>query len=285
MGYPENFKIVTKAITDNILLASSAFSRVDKLNFGARMAIFKLSQQEQEQEQGGGRGGDQKIILWSPLPYTPQVIDTILKFTGISQESDLKINYVIIPDREHNLAGKKYQEVFPDCKIIGMEGIKNINIDYKFTESMGNKIIKDEELKNFINDDDIVNNFEFVYLPKHTNQELVIFEKKAKALFEADLLFNLGVPGTVQGTTILEQYSPELGFAKGFNPHSGWSFMTRYLQPYSKVGRFMFRKFVNVNASKAGLEGIYSWDFNTIVMCHGNVITENARQTFKDVFL
>ena len=45
---------------------------------------------------------------------------------------------------------------------------------------MGNKIIKDEELKNFINDDDIVNNFEFVYLPKHTNQELVIFEKRQK---------------------------------------------------------------------------------------------------------
>lgn len=124
MGYPENFKIVTKAITDNILLASSAFSRVDKLNFGARMAIFKLSQQEQEQEQGGGRGGDQKIILWSPLPYTPQVIDTILKFTGISQESDLKINYVIIPDREHNLAGKNIKKFSQIVKLLVWKGLK-----------------------------------------------------------------------------------------------------------------------------------------------------------------
>ncbi|RCK66688.1 hypothetical protein Cantr_02743 [Candida viswanathii] len=274
MGYPENFKIVTKALTDNILLASSAFTRADKFNFGARMAILKYPVQDHE-----------KIILWSPLPYTPQVVDTILKFTGVPQESQLKINYVIIPDREHNLAAQKYQDVFPECKIIGMEGIDSVSIDYKFTEAMGNKIIKGEELRLFIDDDTIVDNFEFVYLPKHANQELVVFEKKAKTLFEADLLFNLGAPGTVQGTTTLEQYSPELGYAKGFNPHSGWSFITRYLQPYSKVGRFLFRKLVDVNASKAGLEAIYSWDFSTIVMCHGNIITERAKEAFKHVFL
>ncbi|KGR00413.1 hypothetical protein MG1_02241 [Candida albicans GC75] len=278
MGYPPNFKIVTKSLTENILLASTAFSRVDKFNFGARMAVFKFPQSN-------------KIILWSPLPYTPQVIDVLTKFTNNTDESNLNIAYVIIPDREHNLAAKSYKEKFPGCKLIGMEGLdeNSLKLDYKFIKSMGNKVLKNDELKQIFNDSDsglIVDNFEFVYLPNHANQELVVFDKSSSTLFEADLLFNLGVPGSTSGETILEQYSPELGFPKGFNPHSGWSFITRYLQPYSKVGRFLFRKLVDINHSKPGLEAIYnSWDFKTIVMCHGNIITKDAKEAFKHVFV
>lgn len=278
MEYPPNFKIVTKSLTENILLASTAFSRVDKFNFGARMAVFKFPQSN-------------KIILWSPLPYTPQVIDVLTKFTNNTNESNLNIAYVIIPDREHNLAAKSYKEKFPGCKLIGMEGLdeNSLKLDYKFIKLMGNKVLKNDELKQIFNDSDsglIVDNFEFVYLPNHANQELVVFDKSSSTLFEADLLFNLGVPGSTLGETILEQYSPELGFPKGFNPHSGWSFITRYLQPYSKVGRFLFRKLVDINHSKPGLEAIYnSWDFKTIVMCHGNIITKDAKEAFKHVFV
>lgn len=278
MGYPPNFKIVTKSLTENILLASTAFSRVDKFNFGARMAVFKFPQSN-------------KIILWSPLPYTPQVIDVLTKFTNNTNESNLNIAYVIIPDREHNLAAKSYKEKFPGCKLIGMEGLdeNSLKLDYKFIKLMGNKVLKNDDLRQIFNDSDsglIVDNFEFVYLPNHANQELVVFDKSSSTLFEADLLFNLGVPGSTLGETILEQYSPELGFPKGFNPHSGWSFITRYLQPYSKVGRFLFRKLVDINHSKPGLEAIYnSWDFKTIVMCHGNIITKDAKEAFKHVFV
>lgn len=278
MGYPPNFKIVTKSLTENILLASTAFSRVDKYNFGARMAVFKFPQSN-------------KIILWSPLPYTPQVIDVLTKFTNNTNESNLNIAYVIIPDREHNLAAKSYKEKFPGCKLIGMEGLdeNSLKLDYKFIKLMGNKVLKNDDLRQIFNDSDsglIVDNFEFVYLPNHANQELVVFDKSSSTLFEADLLFNLGVPGSTLGETILEQYSPELGFPKGFNPHSGWSFITRYLQPYSKVGRFLFRKLVDINHSKPGLEAIYnSWDFKTIVMCHGNIITKDAKEAFKHVFV
>ena len=278
MGYPPNFKIVTKSLTENILLASTAFSRVDKFNFGARMAVFKFPQSN-------------KIILWSPLPYTPQVIDVLTKFTNNTNESNLNIAYVIIPDREHNLAAKSYKEKFPGCKLIGMEGLdeNSLKLDYKFIKLVGNKVLKNDDLRQIFNDSDsglIVDNFEFVYLPNHANQELVVFDKSSSTLFEADLLFNLGVPGSTLGETILEQYSPELGFPKGFNPHSGWSFITRYLQPYSKVGRFLFRKLVDINHSKPGLEAIYnSWDFKTIVMCHGNIITKDAKEAFKHVFV
>ena len=47
------------------------------------MAVFKFPQSN-------------KIILWSPLPYTPQVIDVLTKFTNNTNESNLNIAYVII---------------------------------------------------------------------------------------------------------------------------------------------------------------------------------------------
>ncbi|RLV89450.1 hypothetical protein JA1_005161 [Spathaspora sp. JA1] len=267
MVYPKDFKIVTNQLSDNLLLASTSFVRANKFNFGARMAVFK---------------NNQDLIVWSPLPYNDQVVSTLTDFSG---DNKFNITHVIVPDREHNLAAKSYKDKFPAAKIIAMENIESFKPDYLFTKAHGNKLLKGEELKKIVADDVIVDNFEFVYLPFHGNQELVLFDKKSKTVFEADLLFNLGVPGSTSGKVVLEQFSPELGFKKGFNPHSGWSYPTRYMQPYSKIGRFLFRKLVNPDKSREGLNAIYSWDFDTLVMCHGNIITKGAKDAFKHVFL
>ncbi|KAI5965195.1 uncharacterized protein KGF55_001415 [Candida pseudojiufengensis] len=273
MGYKDNFKVVTKTLSNNILLAATSFKRFDKINFGNRMAIFKYPS-------GSPDSVIPRLIIWSPLPYSPNVLNVINEFSGVSSESNLDIAYVIVPDREHNLAAKLYKEKFPNTKIIGVENTENVPLDYTFIEKQGNKLISGETLKEFIDDELIYKNFDFVYLPYHANSELVVYEKNSKTLFEADLLFNLGDPNEK-----LEQFSPALGYPENYNPHFGWSFLTRYLQPYSKVGVFMFDKLVNLNKSKPGLEAIYSLDFNTIVMCHGNIITKDAKKAFKNVFL
>ena len=44
MGYPPNFKIVTKSLTENILLASTAFQESINSIYAARMAVFKFPQ-------------------------------------------------------------------------------------------------------------------------------------------------------------------------------------------------------------------------------------------------
>lgn len=271
-GYPANFKIVTQSISPNVMLASSAFLRFNKFNFGNRMALFKFNK---------------NIVVWSPLPYGPQVRATLSQFANSETEGgEYNITHVIVPNREHNLAAKSYKTEFPNVKIIAMENIPDMPTDYLFTSKLGNKVLKGDELASIVGGDEIiVNNFEFVYLPFHQNQELVMYEKSSKAVFEGDLLFNLGVPGLTSGKVTLEQFSPETGYPKGFNPHGGWSFMTRYMQPYSKVGGFLFRKLVNVDKSKPGLEAIYGWNFDKIVMCHGNVLTKDAKEAFKHVFL
>ena len=129
MGYPPNFKIVTKSLTENILLASTAFQ--ESINSILVLVWRYLNFLNQ-------------IILWSPLPYTPQVIDVLTKFTNNTNESNLNIAYVIIPDREHNLAAKSYKRKISGCKLIGMEGLdeNSLKLDYKFIKLMGNKVLK-----------------------------------------------------------------------------------------------------------------------------------------------
>ncbi|EDK44433.1 hypothetical protein PVL30_003453 [Lodderomyces elongisporus] len=301
MGYPTNLKITTKSLTENILLASTAFTRFDRINFGARMAILKFpatttpvanananagatAGADTNVGVGVGVAGDkssrERVVIWSPLPYSPQVLEVIQKFTGAKTEADIRIDYVIVPDREHNMAASVFKEKFPQAKIIGPEKTEKVDLDVVFTESLGNKVIAGEDLRKLIDDDVIVDNFEFVYLPYHANSELVAVEKKSKVLFEADLLFNLGAKNEQQ-----EQFSPATGYPENYNPHTGWSYPTRYLHPYSKVGKYMFNKIVNKAQSKAGLEAIGALDFNAIVLCHGNIITKNAKEAFKHVFL
>ncbi|CAK9439312.1 uncharacterized protein LODBEIA_P34950 [Lodderomyces beijingensis] len=285
MGYPHNFKIATRQLTKNILLASTAFSVFNVINLGARMAVFKFSTtgapvNSAEADASETAPASGKAVIWSPLPYSPQVLDVLKDFLGASSEADLDIAYIIVPDREHNLNASKYKEKFPHVKIIGPEKIKKVELDITFTEKEGNKLISGGSLAQLVDGDRvIVDNFEFVYLPHHFNSELVMFEKSSRAIFEADLLMNLGV------NEPLEQFSPATGYAETYNPHAWFSYLTRYMQPYSKVGNYILNKVVNRTKSQRGLEAIAAWAFDTIVVCHGNIITKDAKGAFKHALL
>lgn len=227
------------------------------------------------------------IVIWSAIPYCEDVERALRMASG--KEENFNVKYLIIPDTEHTMACKSFKAKFPEMKIIGMKGVQlgDGKVDYAFGDEHANKIIDLPIMAQVgLTDPTIANNFEFVYLPTHANKELVVFDKKSKTLFEADLLFNLGVPGTTSGKVTLEQYSPDTGFPAHFNPHFGCSFFTRYLQPYSKVGKYLFNKIAKSTdpACRSGLQAINSWDFERIVMCHGNIIESNAKDAFQNAF-
>lgn len=258
MGYPTNLKAAIRKLSDNIVIVSTAFSRVNILNFGARMALINYNNQ---------------VIVWSAIPYGDEVAKGLELLMGQSQYD---VSYLIIPDCEHTMAAQSFKSHHPNIKIIGMDGlsIPNLTVDFQLDKSMANKALASEQLAKLGVDPVISDNFEFVYLPYHRNRELVMFDKKNKILFEADLLFNLGVKQP------LEQYGPATGYPEKFNPHGGLSYLTRYMHPYSKVGRSLSNSVVNIEKSRPGLQAIYNWDFNQIVMCHGNVIDTNAKDAF-----
>lgn len=270
MGYPSNFKAVSRKLTPNTVITSVPFSRANKLNFGGRMALFNY---------------DNQIVVWSAIPYSNEAIEGLRLLTG--KENGFNVTHLIVPDKEHTIAAGSFKTAYPNLKVIAMESVlvPGVSIDYVVKDSQGGTLLNKASLLEIgITESVILDNFEFVYLPHHKNKELVMYDRNSKILFEADLLFNLGVEGTVDGSTTLEQYSPETGYEKGFRPHTGWSYPTRYLQPHSKVGNYLMNKIAESSKSKEGLQAVYDWDFQKIVMCHGNVIEKDAKQSFKSVF-
>lgn len=276
MGYPKTLKAVSRKLTSNIVIASCGFTRVNTLNFGARMALFNY---------------DNDIVVWSAIPYGDEVVKALELLTG-RNEGPFNITHLVIPDKEHTIAARSFKSNYPNMKIIAMETVDlgtDCPIDYTITSKVANQLIDKRVLAEDIGIQEsvILNNFEFVYLPTHANKELVMFDMNSKILFEADLLFNLGVPGTTSGKVKLEQFSTSTGYPEGFRPHSGRSFLTRYLQPNSKVGNWLARSVTKTNNpdTQKGLRTIYnSWDFEKIVMCHGNIIEKDAKGAFKSVF-
>lgn len=261
MGYPNPLKVSTRKITDNVVTSSCAFQLLDRINFGGRMAL--ISQND-------------NIIVWSAMPYGEEVENALKLLVG--ERESYNVSHLIIPNTEHVMAAKSFKKKYPNLKIIASEAVElgeSCPIDYKLTTKDGNKVIDSTILEEIgIKDSVITENFEFVYLPFHKNKELVAFDKTSKTIFEADLLSNLDPKQK------LEQFSPETGFPENFFPHLGWSFLTRYLQPYSKVGAILANRLNRGVKGAEGIKAIYGWNFERIIMCHGNIIEQGAKDAF-----
>ncbi|RLV89936.1 hypothetical protein JA1_004902 [Spathaspora sp. JA1] len=273
MVYPEPLKVAIKKLSNNVVTVSCPFTLLNKLNLGARMTIFHYE-------------GD--VIIWSPLPYNKQILnDAIAELTT----DDYSIKYVMIVNVKHNMCAAEYKRQIPGVKLIGPSPTEtgDVEIDVKLTNENAMKIIKGDmwtsELG--ITDDSFIKNLELVYNSYQKNKELQLFENNIQSLFVGDLLFNVGIHGTTSGDHILEQYSPELGFDKGFNPHGGWSFATRYLQPFSIIGRFLMNDLQRTRKypqeTKEFVKLLNSWDFKEIVVLHGDII-KNGKEAFVSIY-
>lgn len=263
MAYPDPLKVVSRKITESIVLSSSGFKRFDRINFGARMALFNYNG---------------SIVVWSALPYGEGVRNA-LDMSGANQGAS--VSYLIIPDREHTMAAKSFKEHFPQLKIIAMEGVDlgSVAIDHVVTSKYENQLLDKEKLQEIgIRDPVILNNFQFVYLPAHQNKELVTYDINLKSVFQADLVFNLR-PGDGN-----EQFSSECGHPEGANAFGGFSYPARYMNPDSCIGRYLMNKVANSSASAEGLRAIYGWDFDRLVMCHGLVFEKGGKEAFAKVF-
>lgn len=256
MPYPKDLKIINRKLTDNLVIASCPLTVGGFLNFGARMALFNYNGQ---------------ILVWSAFPYE-HLIKALQLLTG--EEDDFNVTHLIIANTEHTMGAPSFKEKYPNIKIIGPKVLPNLDI-----------VINEEEKYISVTDDKFLSeNFEFVYFPYHKNSEVAVYDKNSKSLFVCDLFLNLGIPGTTSGEVTLEQYSPETGFKKGFNSHSGTSFVTRYMQPFSVLGNWLGYRVSGGAKSTAAAKLVLAWDIDTIVMSHGNIITEGAKDALKSKF-
>lgn len=276
MGYDTPLRAVHRKIAPNVVLSSCPFSILGKVHIGARMALFKY--------------GD-KIVIWSPLPYGEAVIEGLQLLTG-TKDTRFNISHIFVINLEHNLCARTFKKEYPDVKVFAPAGTllgEGVALDYAFDKQYANQVF-DASLFNEafgVTEPAIVDNLEVIYLSYHQNRDIALYEKASKTLFLGDVIFNVGVPGSVSGDVKLEQYSEEVGMPRDYIPSTGWSFLGRYLQPNSAVGSFIVNR-INVTKkeeARDGLRLIYkSWNFERLVPVHGNTIEEDPKEAFRAPF-
>lgn len=275
MGYPTKISAAVRKLNDLVVIVSCPFSYMGLFNIGARTALIQC--------EGG-------IVVWSPIIFGDYIVEGLQKLTGktSTDPADYNVTHIVALSTQHYLGVDSFTAQFKRAKVISSEDTTQVSVDYKLTEAIANKVIslKDIARANNCEAEKGFDELEFVYLPLHFDKEVVVFLKPKKMLFQADILMNLGMHGTTTGEVVLEQYSPETGYPKGFNPHGWISFATRYFQPYSKIYNLTFtRLFPRAHLSQAreGLAAICNLDFETIVPAHGNVITTRAKEAMRHV--
>ncbi|KAL6024075.1 hypothetical protein ACNR90_000482 [Candidozyma auris] len=197
-----------------------------------------------------------EIILWSPIPYGEYIEEAIDLLAR--RKENLEVTHLFVVNKEHNLVAKSYLETYPNIKIVaGEKALGKKQVHYEFSDVDGNKVIKGEEAKAKFNaQGDFWANFEFIYLTGHLNKELVLYEKNLHMLFEGDLLMECGA----------SRYRGHQEAGSGGLEH------VLFGRTYTAKGA-------------EGVKLVYeSWDFDTIVQCHGNIISGTGKAVYAEIY-
>ncbi len=187
---------------------------------------------------------------------------SLLLISPIKINCDLKqaldnlgtVKYIIAPNLFHHLYLEHSQQLYPQAKIIAPPGIEtkqpNLEITYTFEQ------------------DPINFNGELEYIPFQGFQgfippkivkinEIVFFHPNSKTLIITDSAFNFG--GNFPLTTQLA--SRIIGSNRSLKPS--------WLEKIATQDKETTRKAINK---------ILAWDFQRVIMAHGNIVEENAKE-------
>jgi Domain of unknown function (DUF4336) len=209
------------------------------------------------------------VAVFSPVALTPEVKETVASLG--------ELKYIAALDYEHHIFIGPWHEAYPNAKVIGVEGLPEKREKQKNEPVPFAAVFTKDNRETMKIDEEFDSEFEYEYAPSHPNKELIFFHNPSKTLIEADYMFNL--PAT-------EQFSKS-----GEDPTSG--FLTKLFNIINNTRgealgqkRFMWyalswsdRKGWNESAAK-----INTWDFDTIVPCHGDVIETGGKAIFQKVF-
>lgn len=209
--------------------------------------------------------------MFSPLSLTAEVRETI-------QAQGSRIKYITAPSMEHHHYLTEWKQAFPDAQIIAPEGLyekRKKNPQFRDTEFQ--RIFTRSNKYSLKISDEFDREFDIEYVDGHNTHELVFCHKSTRTIIEADLLFNL---------PSIEQYSNS-----GISATSGIS--TRLMTPLVTARhpgtwqRYFAWYILSSGDRKSFAESIariYTWDFDCLIPCHGDVIESGAKDSFRNVF-
>lgn len=213
------------------------------------------------------------LAVFSPVALTDPVKAKVAELGG-------NVRYIVALDFEHHIFVSEWAKQYPEAKLVGPEGLPEKRAkqhDAKIGNEAFSVVFTKADKRQTRIGDDFDADFEYEYVDAHANLEIVFFYKPDRVLIQADLLFNL--PATEQYSRVPEAERPGGGILdKVFSGAQDISGDARWLK---RANWYLIKDRQSFNQS---MHRIDQWDFVTMIPCHGDVMQDKTKETFRKVF-
>ncbi len=184
----------------------------------------------------------------SLLLHSPVALDR-----GLRSELDSigRVRFAVAPNRVHHLYAGKVAEVYPEARLWVAPGLESKRPDLEFVAILG-----DEALAEWQGEVD-----QTFFRGRPYENEVVFLHRSSRTLIMCDLAFNFG-PGTATATRLLMKLIRSYG---RFGP--------------SKLDPLLIR---DRAAARQSLERILAWDFDRVVVAHGEVLESGGQGALRE---
>lgn len=216
------------------------------------------------------------LAVFSPVALTDDVKAKVTELGG-------DVAYIIAPDILHHIFISEWATAYPTAKLVCPAGLPERRAKQLKDPKIGAETFSviftpgpDKRAQRVGSDFDA--DFDYEFVDAHPNRELVFYYRPERVLIEADLLFNL--PPT-------EQYSrtPDAGRLPSSLLDRIFTSLQTTRGNLTWTRRFMWYLLTSNRASfNESLKLIDTWDFETIIPCHGDVLEGDGKDAFRKVF-
>jgi hypothetical protein len=181
------------------------------------------------------------------LLHSPVALDA-----GLRAELDSigRVRYAVAPNRLHHLYAGEVAKVYPGARLWVAPGLERKRPDLAFVAVLGDEAPEEwrEEVR------------QVFFRGRPYENEVVFLHRASRTLILCDLAFNFG-PGAAAPTRLLMKLLRSYG---RFGP--------------SKLDPLLIR---DRDAARKSLESILAWDFDRVVVAHGDVLESGGREALR----
>jgi len=181
------------------------------------------------------------------LLHSPVALDSALR---AELDSIGRVRYVVAPNRVHHLYAGEVAKVYPEARLWVAPELERKRPDLAFVAVLGDE--PPEEWR-----EEVQQTF---FRGRPYENEVVFFHRASRTLILCDLAFNFG-PAAAAPTRLLMRLLRSHG---RFGP--------------SKLDPWLIR---DRDAARQSLERILTWDFDRVVVAHGEILESGGREALR----
>jgi hypothetical protein len=182
------------------------------------------------------------------LLHSPVVLDAELR---AELDAIGRVGYAVAPNRVHHLYAGDVAKVYPEARLWIGPGLERKRPDLKFVA-----VLDDESPEEWR--EEVGQTF---FRGRPYENEIVFFHRASRTLILCDLAFNIG-PSAAASTRFLMKLIRSYGH---FGP--------------SKLDPWLIRDWP---AARKSLERILAWDFDRVVLAHGDIVERGGREALRE---